>query len=96
MEALIARFLDRYLSRQEIVHRLPVSVSISQFWPMLVSARRARSTELPLSDQDGQPFWFVLNDSIERQCDAIAALARREIAFSGPAFEALFQDAVVD
>ena len=96
MESLIAQFMERYLPRQEIIHRLPVSVSIQQFWPELEQERRKRSQELPLLDQDGKPFWFVLTSSIEKQCDAIAELARRDIAFTGPEFDALFQDAVVD
>ena len=96
MESLIAQFMERYLSRQEIIHRLPVSISIQQFWPELEKERRKRSQELPLLDQNGKPFWFVLTGGIEKQCDAIAELARRDIAFTGPEFDALFQDAVVD
>ena len=96
MESLIAQFMERYLPRQEIIHRLPVSISIQQFWPELEKERRKHSQELPLPAQDGKPFWFVLTGSIEKQCDAIAELARRDIAFTGPEFDALFQDAVVD
>ena len=96
MESLIAQFMERYLSRQEIIHRLPVSISIQQFWPELEKERRKRSQELPLLAQNGKPFWFVLTGGIEKQCDAIAELARRDIAFTGPEFDALFQDAVVD
>ena len=96
MESLIAQFMERYLSRQEIIHRLPVSISIQKFWPELEKERRKRSQKLPLLAQDGKPFWFVLTGGIEKQCDAIAELARRDIAFTGPEFDALFQDAVVD
>ena len=96
MESLIAQFMERYLPRQEIIHRLPVSISIQQFWPELEQERRKCSQELPLLAQDRKPFWFVLTGSIEEQCDAIAELARRDIAFTGPEFDALFQGAVVD
>lgn len=96
MESLIAQFMERYLPRQEIIHRLPVSVSIRQFWPELEKERRKHRQELPLLSQDGKSFWFVLTGSIEKQCDAIAELVRRDIAFTGPEFDALFQDAVVD
>lgn len=96
METLIARFMESYLPRQEIIRRLPVSVSIRQFWPELERERRRHSQELPLPDQSGKPFWFVLTGGIEKQCDAIAELARRDIAFTGPEFDALFQDAVMD
>lgn len=96
MESLISRFMDRYLPRREILHRLPVTVSIGQFWPELEAARRGQSQTLPLKDQRGEPFWFVLNRSIEQQCNVIAALARRDVAFTGPEFDALYEEAVVD
>lgn len=96
MESLISQFMDRYLPRREILHRLPVTVSIGQFWPELEAARRGQSQALPLTDQRGEPFWFVLNRSIEQQCNIIAALARRDVAFTGPEFDALYEEAVVD
>ena len=96
MEALITQFMDRYLPRDEIIHRLPVSMPIAKVWPELQKARRERGIQLPLCDQLGQNFWFVLNASIEKQCDRIAELARRDTVFSGPEFEKLFEDAVID
>ncbi|MEE1440481.1 MAG: hypothetical protein UF351_06505, partial [Christensenellales bacterium] len=96
MDYLIEEFIERYLSRAEIIHRLPVSRPISSFWPALQEARRARATEFALKDQAGRPFWFVLNPSIERQCDAIAALARRDALFDSPALLRMADDAVID
>lgn len=96
MEQLIEQFIDRYLPRKEIIHRLPIAQPISRFWPALHQARRARSIGLPLPDQKGQPFWFVLNSSIERQCDQIAELARQDAVFDNPMFEAMMEDAVID
>lgn len=69
---------------------------VAQFWPELKKERRKRSHELPLLTQDGKPFWFILTGSIEKLCDAIAELVRRDIAFTGSEFDALFQDTVVD
>ena len=85
IDQFIDQFIDRYLPRKEILHRLPVSMPISRFWPALEKARRKRATLLPLHDQANDPFWFVLNTTIEKQCDAIAELARRDIVFSSPA-----------
>lgn len=50
MDYLIEEFIERYLSRAEIIHRLPVSRPISSFWPALQEARRARATEFTLKD----------------------------------------------
>ena len=96
MKALIDQFLIHYLPRREILHRLPVTISIREFWPELEKERRRISQELPLPDQNGKPFRFVLNQSIMEQCNRIAELARRDVAFTGPEFDTLFQDAVVD
>ncbi|MBQ4553181.1 MAG: Fic family protein [Clostridia bacterium] len=96
MEQLIQQFIDRYLPRKEIIHRLPLSQPISQFWPALQSARKKLAIKLPLPDQSGNPFWFVLNQSIEQQCDKVAEMARRDAVFDAPVFEAMVENAVID
>ena len=77
MEQLIRQFMDRYLTREEIAYRLPVSVPITQFWPQIDQVRRDASVELPLKTQTGEYFRFVVNSTIEAQCDSVAAMARR-------------------
>jgi len=96
VEQLITQFIDRYLPRREIIHRLPLSVPIARFWPELQRARKAQGIVLPLKAQDGQDFWFVLNGAIERQCDAVVDMARRDAVFAGPEFDKMFEDAVLD
>ena len=61
---------------------------VAQFWPELEKERRKRSQELPLLTQDRKLFWFILIGSTEKQCDAIAELLRRDIAFTGSEFDA--------
>ena len=48
MEAIVQQFMDRYLSREEIAYRLPVSMPISQFWPVMEEARKKAAIFLPL------------------------------------------------
>ena len=81
MESLVQQFMDRYLSREEIAYRLPVSIPISQFWPAMEEARKKAAILLPLKAQNGQPFWFVINKTIEAQCDVVAEIARRSFVF---------------
>ena len=69
MESLVQQFMDRYLSREEIAYRLPVSIPISQFWPAMEEARKKAAILLPLKAQNGQPFWFVINKTIEARSD---------------------------
>ncbi len=96
MEKLIESFISRYLPREDVVHRLPLSVPIAAFWPKLAAARRERAVELPLQEQNGNNFWFVLSPSIERQVDTISAAARREWLLSPFLSEQLMENAVID
>lgn len=93
---LTEQFIDRYLPREEIIHRLPLSLPIAKFWPELQKERKQIAIELPLFGQNGAPFWFVINKTIEDQCDAIAQFARKDFLFDGPVFESMADDAVLD
>ena len=95
MEQLIQQFMDRYLSREEIAYRLPVSIPIGQFWPVMEEARKKNAISLPLKAQNGLPFWFVINKTIEAQCDAVAAIARRSFVFDELS-EKTMEEATID
>ena len=95
MEQLIQQFMDRYLSREEIAYRLPVSIPIGQFWPVMEAARKKSAISLPLKAQNGLPFWFVINKTIEAQCDAVAAVARRSFVFDELSKQAM-EEATID
>ena len=95
MESLVQQFMDRYLSREEIAYRLPVSMPISQFWPVMEGARKKAAISLPLKAQNGQPFWFVINKTIEAQCDAVAEIARRSFVFDELS-EQIMEEATID
>ena len=95
MEQLIKQFMDRYLTREEIAYRLPVSIPISQFWPLMDQARRNASIDLPLKTQGGENFRFVVNSTIEAQCDAAADMARRSHLLDSLPAE-IMEDATID
>lgn len=95
-DELIRLFTDRYLPRDEIIHRLPLSLPIGVFWPELVSERKKLAVELPLYDRNGFPFWFVINRTVENQCNAVSEMARRDYVFDDPVFETAADDAVLD
>lgn len=96
MSIYVAQFMDRYLPRKDIIHRLPLSLPISELWPELQKARRAEARELPLCDANGTTYWWVLTESITNQAEEVIALARRDFVFSSPEFEELFHQAVLD
>ena len=52
-ERLMSYFQTHYLSRQEVLFKLPLNVSIDSFWNELLSRRRARATVLPLNNATG-------------------------------------------
>ena len=72
-ERLMSYFQTHYLSRQEVLFKLPLNVSIDSFWNELLSRRKARATVLPLNNSAGMPYWYVLTDRMvaasERLCE---------------------------
>ena len=48
MQEMIEIYLEKYLPRKDIIHRLPVSLPISKVWPELQKARKDKSESLPL------------------------------------------------
>ena len=47
-EKLLSYFQAHYLSRQEVLFKLPLNVSIESFWPELLNRRKAKAQLLPL------------------------------------------------
>lgn len=96
MREIVEQYLKNYLPRREIIHRLPVSMPISKVWPELQKARKEVSEKLPLSAMDGSAFWWVLTDHILEESEKVIALARRELIFDRPEYQAAFEEAVLD
>lgn len=96
MREIVEQYLKNYLPRREIIHRLPVSTPISRVWPELQKARKEVSESLPLSAMDGSAFWWVLTDHIIEESEKVIALARRELIFDRPEYQAAFEEAVLD
>lgn len=96
MREIVEQYLKNYLPRREIIHRLPVSMPISKVWPELQKARKEASESLPLSAMDGSAFWWVLTDHILEESEKVLALARRELIFDRPEYQAAFEEAVLD
>ena len=73
-EMLLQRLQSQYLTRQEVLYKLPLNISINSFWPELLERRKQRSVVLPLHGADGKPLWYVLTDKMieasEKLCSA--------------------------
>ena len=96
MRETIEQYMKNYLPRREILHRLPVSLPISKVWPELQAARREKANKLSLYAVDGNPFWWVLTESIIEESEKVISLARREIVFDRPEYRVAFEEAVLD
>ncbi len=76
-EQLLSWFQAHYLSRQEVLFKLPFSLSIDAFWSELLNRRKTKAVLLPLYNASGMPYWYVLTEKMitasERLCgEAIA------------------------
>ena len=73
-DKLLQYFQTHYLSKREVLFRLPLNISIDGFWPELLNRRKARATILPLYNAFGKPYWFTLTDRMisasEKLCEA--------------------------
>ena len=74
-EMLLQRLQSQYLTRQEVLFKLPLNISISTFWPELVERRKMNSVVLPLHRADGKPMWYVLTDKMIAASERLCALA---------------------
>lgn len=77
-QELIRYFMENYHTRQEIVYRLPVSLSIVDFWPEILKYRLDRAVKLPLRAADGGTFWYVPTKKLISSGNALAEAARYE------------------
>jgi len=75
---LIIEMFEKYKTREEISYRLPLSVSMKDFWVEELEYRKSLGRELPLLSHNGNAYWFVPTEAYLKSGDNIAALARSE------------------
>ena len=74
-QQLLKRFQTNYLSRQDVLFKLPLNISVDSFWPELLSWRKSRANMLPLYNANGQPLWFVTTDKMVRASERLCGEA---------------------
>ena len=77
-DRLLQYFQQHYLSRQEVLFKLPLNVSIDTFWPELLNRRKAGATILPLFNASGMPYWYVLTDKMVTASERLCAEAMEQ------------------
>ena len=83
-QQLLGYFQDHYLSRQDVLFKLPLNISIDSFWQDLVNQRKARATMLPLYSAVGQPYWLVTTDRMVKASERLCEEAMRHDSFFDP------------
>ena len=94
-QSLFDYFMTHHYPREEVLNRLPLSVSMDEFWPRLLQLRKARAVTLPLTGLGNEALWFVMTDSIITSGDRIASMSRRDLDRIGPC-EDLMTDGLMD
>ena len=93
-QELLDYFMKHYYPRQEIVYRLPASLSIAAFWPEMLKHRRDCAEALPLRTASGGTYWYVPTGRFLESGDALAAAARYDSTDTLPQYA--HDDSIID
>lgn len=77
-DRLLAYFQEHYLSRQEVLYKLPLNISIDTFWPELLNRRKAGAIVLPLYNASGMPYWYVQTERMVRASERLCEEAMNQ------------------
>ncbi len=95
-ERLFTYFQTNYLPREEVLFKLPFSISIDTFWPELLNRRKARATVLPLRNGNGIPYWYNLTEKMiaasEKLCEKAMLQDEHEDIFRAPMTSAMTEE----
>ncbi len=84
-ERLIQYFTQNYMTRKEMLSRLPLGVFPAEIWQIVDTRRRSMASPLPLRDPRGKRLWFVTTDEMIRSSEKIAEEAMEPPSTGGNA-----------
>ena len=59
------RYLDRkYSSKSEIIPNIPLGENADVIWAEILQSRRERCIELPLTNVNGDTYWYILTNKM--------------------------------
>ena len=59
------RYLERgYYSKCEIMPHLPLGIDLDEIWEEMLQNRREKSIILPLTNGNGEPYWYLLTNKM--------------------------------
>ncbi len=72
-EKLYQHLDQHYVSKREMISRLPLDVQPDEIWQDILNRRRVRSTMLPIHSPRGNPYWYVTTQKMASASDRIIA-----------------------
>lgn len=76
MENLLNKFTENYLNKLEVGYRLPPEVKLEEFWESLINFRKQKAELTPLTDQNGDNFWYAVPHSLQKLLHEIDSYGR--------------------
>lgn len=70
-EQLLSHFEKRYVSRRDMLTRLPLGTQADGLWLQLLGRRKAKAVSLPISDSRGIPCWYCITDKMVEASEKI-------------------------
>ena len=70
-EKLYQHLEQHYVSKREMISRLPLDVQPDEIWQDILNRRRMRSTMLPIHSPRGNPYWYVTTQKMASASDRI-------------------------
>jgi len=70
-EKLYQHLDQHYVSKREMISRLPLDVQPDEIWQDILNRRRVRSTMLPIHSPRGNPYWYVTTQKMATASDRI-------------------------
>lgn len=63
-ERLFNYLEQRYISKREMIARIPLSAQADAIWQELLNRRRSRGTVLPINNRVGKPYWYMTTEKM--------------------------------
>lgn len=73
-EKLVQRLEQQYVSKRDLISRIPLNIQPETLWEELLDRRRARSKTLPLHDCTGGLYWYVTTDKMVAASERIVSV----------------------
>ena len=70
-DKLFQHLEQHYVSKREMISRIPLGVQPDEIWQEILNRRRANGTVLPLHSSRGTPYWYVTTQKMATASDRI-------------------------